>query len=168
MIDDFAFQAQCLSEVGRDTSNNFDPDELISVVKRHLRPVDADTIQEQRAKRIIEKWQRDGSTPNVGQIWLPGFDPISHEPLKLIASIDGKRMVEKDRASLEFLEAGQERRIENLKRVEQRVRIGQAEIDEMRRWQREQLALGRPVLDLTWGNCIREAGLLHEKKGRAA
>lgn len=165
---DVSFQDRCLSEVTRDAAGDYVVEEMMQVIIANLPPIDIDQMQRQRAKKIHETWEKTGGTKESGQIWLPGLDPVAHEPHQILMSADGSHAIEKEHATVDHFITKQEKREENLKRQAKVVDYGRAELAHFQRWQNEQIASGRPTLDLTWGNCIRETGILREGAGKVA
>ena len=58
-----------------------------------------------RAREIIDIRTQHGKTEQAGWLYPPGLDPYPYEPNRLIRDAAGRRMVEKENATIEFMEA---------------------------------------------------------------
>jgi hypothetical protein len=119
--------------------------------------VDVGREQLRRAKDIIESLSRADPKAPGPLLTLMG-DKYAFEPDRLILADD--RVVENARAPLEFKEMEAERAEENLARVTRQTARKVKERDHFRPWYYREAAKGRPLLELVWGVCARETGLL--------
>jgi hypothetical protein len=156
-FDDSAFQAAVLDDLKRGDLSEFDDNELEQAVAQRL-IVDVEKLKISRARRIIKAWHQEGTTIQVGMLWLPGLEPQPNEPLRLVANGKGQS-IELDRAPLEFRQAELERKRVNLDAVSKSYKKCVLEVSIFESWAKREADAGRLTLDLTWGNCIRETGL---------
>jgi hypothetical protein len=90
---------------------------------------------------------------------LPGFNEAwDYEPDRLVSDDQGN-IIEQSRALPEFKAAETARAEKNVERAVEQLRRKSAENAEFQKWALAQALAGRPALDLTWGNCIRENAL---------
>jgi hypothetical protein len=163
-FDDSAFQADILDELKRGDFDQFEDTALEEAVATRIF-IDVDKAKLQKARRIIEQWYREGVTRPHGYVQLPlPFGPLPYEPIRLVSNGKGQS-IELDRAPLDFRQAELARKEENLKAVQASYDRCKAEIDIYRKWHDRERAAGRDSLDLTWGNCIREIGILRDTDG---
>jgi|KBSMisStandDraft_5_1062788.scaffolds.fasta_scaffold851183_2 hypothetical protein len=128
-------------------------DKLVEIL-----PFDVEKARRKQAQALIDAVARPGGTEPNGQIVLPGFDAIDYEPGRLIRDNSGN-LYECDRAPLTAImaESGRARDHANAALHWSNIKANEAEI--FAAWVIDELTKGRPAADLTFGNCLREAGL---------
>lgn len=114
--------------------------------------------RERRAEKILKDRSRPENTEPGGLLVFMG-DRYAYEPERLLRYGEG-RVVENERAILEAKITIAERERENAERATRWANRGQREAQHFTRWAFREKDKGRPALELTWGNCIRETGLL--------
>jgi hypothetical protein len=142
--------------------------EVASIVKAEIDP-DTEAI------RIARRWL-DAETKQPGEsddaeeeedssqlrLFIDG-DDYGYKAERLMRSSTGY-IIESDRATLAFKMADHTRSKDNLGRVSIWEKRKAHELELMRKWVEQERAKGRSEAELTWGNCIREMGLLFEPK----
>lgn len=142
----------------RAKDGSFNEDELEQALAAIV-PFDVDKERLNKARSIIDRNKRPGSTQPAGQLILPGFNKTcDYEPDRLISD-DSRNIVEHFRAAPRFAVAEVRRAQENVDRTVEQLRRKSAENAVFQGWALEQALAGRPEADLTWGNCVEEKGL---------
>jgi hypothetical protein len=163
-----ALYARAIKGLTRKKTGGFDDDELHNAMAALLREnIDPDHIASQRAAAVLENLARvpgsDGDDDGPGGLQLSLFgDHYGYNPLRLIKGPDNT-IIEEERATLPFMMADLARSTENARRamIWNNRKVQQAQ--HLQQWTDQQRELGRPAADLTWGNCVRETGLLRER-----
>jgi hypothetical protein len=137
-------------------TNAIDNAALIAEVGR-LMSFDPAAEIRKKAARMVRAAERPGKTPADGQLFIPGFEPRTWEPDRLVPDNDGKTTKNND-ATPHFVSAALARQGENLRRQAEAFRFGQAEADAFAEWAAEQGLLERPSNEITKGNFVREKG----------
>ena len=149
---------------------SFDKAELVKEMGKHI-PIDVEAMQRQRAEQDLELLERDDLPDDDGppmQFTLPGInESMDWLPKRLILGPDNT-VIEADLAPTAYVEAEAKRAIENANRTRAKAKRKEVCPKVMRRWATAERRRGRPILELTWGNCLRETGRLHERPGVAA
>lgn len=152
---------QAKNNIKRAKDGSFVEEELI-ISLADIVPFDVDRERLNKARTIIAKSKRPGSTKSDGQLLLPGFNnPIDNEPWRLISD-DLGNIIESHRQSPRFKSAEVKRCEENVDKATEQLRRRSAENRHFQEWALQQALKGRPVLELTWGNCIEETGLRYD------
>jgi hypothetical protein len=89
-------------------------------------------------------------------------DTYSYDPERLIKDSVGNIIEEKD-APFDFKVAEMARSGENLHRASTWHTRKTRQVAHFQEWMAKQIEAGRPLRELTWGNCIKETGILREK-----
>jgi hypothetical protein len=92
---------------------------------------------------------------------------VDYDPFRLVLG-PRNRVIVHYLATLEYKEEERNRAKLNRERAEDKEARKAREVYIFARWSSEQLANGRAPLELTWGSCVREAGILRERPGEAA
>lgn len=147
----------------RAEDGSFNEEELATSLAQ-LVPFDVDRERLRKAREIIERSKRPGSTEAEGQLNLPGFNrPVAHEPNRMVSDEQGN-IIESVRQLPHFMAASLIREQENVERAVEQMRVTAAKNKVFQDWALQQALAGRPALDLTWGNCARETGILSGSK----
>jgi hypothetical protein len=142
----------------RNKDGSFVEDELIASLAAIV-PFDVDQERLNKARLIISNGKRPGATKPDGQLILPGFNSsYDYEPDRLVSD-DLGNIIENHRAAPRFKSAEVTRAQDNVERAVEQLRRKSAENTHFQNWALEQALAGRPVLDLTWGNCVAETNL---------
>lgn len=151
----------------RAENGSFNEEELIANLAAII-PFDVDKERRRKAHSIIARSKRPGATKSNGQLLLPGFNKSrDFEPDRMVSD-DLGNIIECARALPEFKSAAVGRAQVNVDRAVEELRALTAEMRIHQEWALEQALLGRPALQLTWGNCIAERGLHHPDADGAA
>jgi hypothetical protein len=123
--------------------------------------VDLDRERLRRAKEIISNKAKPGGVDPAGaaQLFLPGLDPYFYEPDRLVRD-DAGRIIENYKATIKFKQADARRARDHAADAQKWASRKTEESEIQSAWATEQALKGRPALDLTWGNCVAETGLL--------
>lgn len=155
-----------LSQVTRvDSVGTFDKTEFIELTKKLMPPSDVDALMHARATRLFEQWSRDEhSTELTGQYALvfPDMPPRAYDPKALMQGRDPEQVIEREFAPTDFWDAKIERQTQNIDKAVASRDVTFKERDHFVKWAQAQQLAGRPALELTFGNCIRETGVLRE------
>jgi hypothetical protein len=137
-----------------------------SFVESDLEAALADLIQidipkekKRRAHEIISGRAKPGGTEPAGQLVLPGFDPYFYEPDRLVRDDTG-HAVENCNATIAFKQAESRRARDHAADAALSARQKTEEAERFAAWAMDQMAKGRPALDLTWGTCVNENAYL--------
>lgn len=148
------------AHVARDKEQGMQEVALEQALAR-LIEVDPDKEKLRKAKEIIANQKKHGGIDPVtaAQLSLPLGDSYAYEPDRLISDDTG-RIIENCKATIRFKQADARRAREKV--AEQQVWASRKteESEIFSSWATEQALKGRPALDLTWGNCIAETGLI--------
>jgi hypothetical protein len=121
--------------------------------------IDVDKERHSRAKEIIAGRARPGATIAEGQLMLPGLDEYDWEPNRLVRDDQG-RVIENRNAPITFKAAESKRARDHARDAAVQADRKSEETERFAAWATQQALKGRPALDLTWGNCVRESGFL--------
>lgn len=143
--------------------------ELRQAVARIVREkLDPDKMAERQAAAIIESCtKQDGEDDEEGdgsaalQLELFG-ESYSYNPQRLIKDSHGN-IIEEDRATLAFVLAELARSSDHMRRATMWNSRKARKAEHFQRWMQQEMAKGRSSLELTWGNCARETGILRGK-----
>jgi hypothetical protein len=162
-----ALYDRAIKGLQRKPTGGFDDIELHDALARLLRErIDPDMIASQRAAAVIEGLSRvpgsDDDDDGAGGQQLNLFgDQYGYNPLRLIKGPDNT-IIEEERATLPFMLADLVRSTENARRAMVWNSRKAQQAQHFQKWAREQADAGRPDTEITWGNCVRETGLLRE------
>jgi hypothetical protein len=92
---------------------------------------------------------------------------VDYDPYRLVLG-PRNRVIVHHLATLEYKEEERNRATLNRQRAEDKEARKAREVHVFARWSSEQLMNGRNPLELTWGNCVHETGILRERPGEAA
>lgn len=127
--------------------------------------MDPDAMANQKAAHIIEcltkqpgEDDEDDDKPTQLRLDLGG-EVYGYAPTRLIKDAVGN-IIEEDKAPLSFVLDELARSSDNLRRASLWNSRKAKKAAHFQRWVVTQQANGRRVLDLTWGNCARETGIL--------
>lgn len=122
--------------------------------------IDFDEPAERRgkARRIIANRKRPGSTAPDGAVVLPGMEPHSYEPRRLLADDEGN-LIENRNARLKYKLAEALRAQSDLQKAMTRAAREQNESSYFALWAADQLEAGRDPREVTWDTCVHETGL---------
>jgi hypothetical protein len=84
---------------------------------------------------------------------------VPYDPDRLVLG-PNNRVILHRLAPLAFKAEEHARATLNLERAQEKEARKAREVQILAKWSREQVSLGRAPLELTWGNCVREAGIL--------
>jgi len=163
-----AYNQQIVDEAARGLPRNPDG----SLIEGHLRAalarilrekVNLDVIADQRAAAVIDTLTKqagedDDEASDALQLSLFG-ESYGYNPQRLIKDSDGN-IVEEDRATLPFILAELSRSSEHVRRASLWNSRKARKAEHFQKWVAGELNRGRTAIDLTWGNCIRETGVL--------
>jgi hypothetical protein len=122
--------------------------------------IDVEKERHRRAKEIIANRARPGATEPEGQLLLPGVsDAYDWEPKRLVRD-DVGRVVENYAASIAFKAAESRRAHDHARDAQVQADRKAKETERFAVWATQQALAGRPALDLTWGNCVKENDFL--------
>jgi hypothetical protein len=126
--------------------------------------IDARAMQLRQAKADLEMLRHeDDDEPGNLQLNLFGEGRlIAYDPHRLVLG-PNDRIIAHHLAPLEYKEAERDRAREHLELAQAKEAIKAREVLVFGRWVREQLASGRNIRTLTWGNCIAETGILRQR-----
>jgi hypothetical protein len=163
-----ALYDRAIKGLKRKKGGGYDEDEVRDALARLLRErIDPDVIASQRAAAVIEGLSRvpgsdDDDDDGAGGLQLNLFgDHYGYNPLRLIKDAAGQ-IIEEERATLPFMLAELTRSTVNARRAMVWNSRKAQQAQHFQKWISEQERRGRPVTDITWGNCVRETGLLRE------
>lgn len=152
--------AEAKARVARDKEQGMQEVELEQVLAS-LIEIDTNKEKLRRAKDIIANQKKHGSIDpaTATQLVLPLGDSYAYEPDRLVSDGAG-RIIENCKATIRFKQADARRSREKV--AEQQIWASRKteESEIFSAWATEQALKGRPALDLTWGNCVAETGLL--------
>lgn len=136
--------------------------ELRTALALLLPPPDPTAEAQKRAQQIIDSLSKqvgeDADEIVSTQLNLFG-DSYGHDLKRLVKDLDGN-IIEHGAATLKFAEAELTRSSQHTARVTNwNTRKGQ-QVIHFKAWTDAQLARGRDPKQLTWGNCVRETGVL--------
>lgn len=122
--------------------------------------VDFDVEKAKRglARRIIARRMRPGQTAPQGAVVFPGMEHYAYEPDRLVADHSGN-IIRNAEAKVDYKIAESERAQDDLEKAVRRQAREKKEADHFSRWAVRELANGRDPREVTWDNCVREAGL---------
>jgi hypothetical protein len=156
------YEARLIEKAKANTSRNeasIMVEEELTANLAAIVPFDVEQERLNKARAIIARSKRPGSTKPDGQLMLPGFNqPYDYEPDRLVSD-DSGNIIENHRAPPRFKSAEVSRAQENVERAVEQLRRKSAENTHFQAWALDQALLGRPALDLTWGNCVAETSL---------
>jgi hypothetical protein len=141
----------------RNPDGSFDEEKLITALI-NIVPFEIEQERRRKAQGIYDRAKRPGATKPNGQLTLPGLEKYNYEPDRLVSDDEGN-VIENSRAPPRFKAAETARARLNVQRAVEQLNIKSAETDFFQKWALEQALLGRPALDLTWGNCVTENNL---------
>jgi hypothetical protein len=130
--------------------------------------VDVRAMQMRQATTDLELLRReDADDPGELQLNLFGEGSlVDYDPRRLVLG-PNNRIVEHCLAPLDYKRAERDRAKANLDRAEAKHAIKHREVELFAKWSLEQRAAGRPTLDLTWGRCVNELGILRQRPDAA-
>lgn len=149
-----------LATVARNDDGSVNESDLEAAVATFV-DFDAEEARRGLAKRIVARRKRPGQTAPEGQLVLPGFDPYSYEPYRLVADEAG-HVVENSKAGTAFKAAEARRAQRDADKAHARAGRQQEEYAIFSDWAVAQLSQGRALADITWDNCIRELHMWKE------
>ena len=122
--------------------------------------IDFDVAKERRgyAQRVVARRKRPGQTAPEGAIVLPGLEPYTYEPDRLLAD-DGGNLIENQHARIKYKAAEAKRAQRSALKAAARAAREQNEAGWFATWADEQYAAGRDPAEITWDTCVRETGL---------
>lgn len=120
-------------------------------------PFDVEKARRKQAQLLINSLTRPGGTNPNGQITLPGLDVFDYEPNRLIRDGSGN-IYEWGTSPLHAIMAEANRAREHASAANYWSNIKAVEVEVFTAWVVDQMEKGRERKDLTWGNCIKEAG----------
>jgi hypothetical protein len=140
---------------------------LANLVREKL---DIDAMAQQKAAHIIESLTKqegedgdDGEDDSHLQLNLFG-EHYAYNPGRLVKDSAGN-IIEEDKATLSFLLAELARSSENVARATKWNSRKARKAAFFQQWVQAEMAKGRKVLELTWGNCAKETGIITEGRG---
>lgn len=139
---------------------------LAAMAAERRKEIDLDATAMREARADLELLERpvaqddDDEEPGpqlelFGQCYPFGAD-------RMIVGPDGKTVIENKQATLRFKAAERDRAMENVRRARVHELRKIREVEHFAAWVQEQAEAGRPALDLTWGACARETGILRQ------
>jgi len=154
-------------DLQRKPDGSLNEEKLVEALAKRV-PFDVETERRRKAKTIIDRAKRPGSTRKDGQLMLPGFNkPYGYEPDRLVSDETGD-IIENSRVLPRFKSAQVSRAEVNVEDAVEQLRRISTENKHFQAWALEQALNGRPAFELTWGNCIAETGLHHPDVGEDA
>lgn len=168
-----AYYQQLIDKASEGLKRNADGSLVEGALRRSLAGIvretlDADALANQKAAAIIEALAKqpgeDGEEDDDGggllQLELFG-ETYPYNPRRLIKNAWGD-IIEEDKAPLSFILAELSRNAIHAARVMTWNSRKTRKAEYFQRWVESEMALSRSVLELTWGNCARETGILRE------
>lgn len=150
--------AKAQEQTKTNEDGGFNEIDLLTNLKA-LITIDADAEAWRKAKSIINHATKPDTTEDTGQqLRLPGLEPYSYEPSRLIRDDDG-RIISQDKATPAYKLAELARATKHLHEVTEWARRKRKETQEYIRWETGQRKKGRTE-NLTFGDFVREAGFL--------
>jgi hypothetical protein len=144
----------------RDAEGSCSEADLLDAAKRVIPRDDPEKQHERKCKKFLEDVSHPGSTEPAGQLQLPFLNEVyDYEPDRPVIGPD-QRVIEQKNAPPSFKQAEVDRIRETMERLQVWERRKAREAAEFQQWALEQALKGRPALELTWGNCIKERGFL--------
>lgn len=140
---------------------SYDVDEVTEAMADDV-AIDVRNMQLRQAKLDLQLLRKDDDDdePSASQLNLFGEGRlVDYDPDRLVLG-SNNRIVLHHMAPLEYKVAERDRATENLERARDKEARKQREVAIFSRWSSEQMAGGRNYRDLTWGNCVRETGIL--------
>jgi hypothetical protein len=149
---------QARAKCPRDPETNaIDEARLITEIEK-IMPFDAVKERHEKAKRLYKETTKPRKTEPHGSEWLPGFEPVPHEPLRMMPDDQGKT-VETDLATAHFTQQALARSATNLQTVTKAHARNIAKYEPFHVWAADQKMMDRPSNEITLGNFLRETGL---------
>jgi hypothetical protein len=157
-------RAKAMMEPNPDGGYNEDVllDKLVEII-----PFDVDKARRKQAQAMLDAVARPGGTEPSGQIVLPGFDAFDYEPSRHIRD-NSRNLYEADVAPLNAVMAESTRARDHANASLHWSNIKATEAELFAAWVVEQLTVGRPARELTWGAFIREAGIWRPDEVKAS
>jgi hypothetical protein len=142
--------------------------ELATILREKMNP---DKLAFQQAAQIIlnltKQTGEDDDDDDGGSFQLELFgDHYNYNPERLIKDGMGN-IIEEDQAPLSFILAELARSSEHVARAARWNSRKAQKATHFQKWVGEEIAKGRKPVELTWGNCARETGILRFPKPRA-
>jgi len=155
MRDDQAYE-NAITAVERNEDGGVDDKALIDEVASL---VDFDAAKERysKAKRIVDKHRRPGSSDSDGQLAIPGLEPFAYEPKRLVSDGDG-HSIEQAKARPHYVMAEAQRAQKNARHALEHADRKQRLANEFSLWAMRQLAKRRRAADITFDIFVRESG----------
>lgn len=156
-------------KLNRLKDQSLDRDQLLAAMAAdRLSEVDPEAAAMRQARADLELLERPVSTEDEEaegksgpQLELFG-EVYPFAANRLIVSADGKTVIENNLATLVYKRAERDRAAENVRRAEVHLRRKTWEAEHYADWLQSEAVLGRDVLDLSWGACVRETGILRQ------
>lgn len=145
-----------------DPDGTWNEDDLINTLAPMI-DVDVDAERKRRAKEIVNSRTKPGGTRPRGQLTLPGLEKFAWEPERMVRD-DNNRIVEEEKAPYDYKVAEAQRARGHAEAASDWADRKSEEVFLYGKWAAEQSRAGRPVLEVTWGNCVRELGFLTEER----
>lgn len=153
------------STVEHNQDNSVREKELEDALVSLLPDIDQEKAKRKRAKEIIDSLTRPGGTKPDDEFQLAlALDAYDYEPMRLVRDDDGK-LVENRFSTPHFKLAEKKRARAEANKMHTWAGRKETEYEALSQWAIDQALKGRPALDLTWENCIKESGYLKAKTG---
>lgn len=152
-----------IAELKPAEDSSYDMDAVAEKIADQI-PVDARAMQIRGAKQDLELLRGEDDEPEDAQLRLNLFGEgrlVEYDPLRLVLG-PNNRVVAHHLAPLEYKVEERDRATLNRQRAEAKEACKAREVEIFAKWSREQLALGRKPLDLVWGQCVVETGILRD------
>jgi len=135
----------------------------VELTKLILGDLDPHQMAEAKASAIIEALTKQPDDDGGGAHQLNLFgDTYSYNPMRLIKDDDGN-IIEEEHATVSFKVAELARASANANRIVMWNNRKAQQLRHFQRWATTEAAKDRKAAELTWGNCIRETGVLRQK-----
>lgn len=153
---------RAIKDLTRKPNGMFDEAELLTAMEQFSAEVDVDAVRRKEAKAKLDLLARPESASDADELGADQLvlfnDSYPFGPQRLIRC--GDEIVENVLAPLLAKEADLDRARVNRQRAQVWEDRKSVEVTHFRRWADSERDKGRSALDLTWGNCVRETGIL--------
>jgi hypothetical protein len=134
-------------------------EDIIESIENMLPLPDPQSERRKKAEAIYKQSRGHyGNSEEDPTVILPGVE-FPYEADRLIEDDEGNAAKEKD-ADGTFLLADLQRTVDKSNQIQRWVQRKTAKLTHYSKWADTQKKKGRPALDLTWGKCVEETGVL--------
>jgi hypothetical protein len=148
---------------------SYDQDEVAEKMADMVR-IDVRVMQMRQAMEDLRllRGDDDDDEGTLAQLNLFGEGRlVDYDPFRLVLG-PHNRVIVHHLATLEYKEEERNRATVNRQRAEDKETRKKREVQIFAKWAGAQAAEGRDPLELTWGRCVVETGILRERPGEAA